>query len=97
MTFKEEKERTNEREMKTINEPFANARASRGQQPGPPARLTVWLLCTLAASALVVTIALIAHSGATSCTGAASARADQHHGQSLTCPPAERNPVPGRR
>jgi hypothetical protein len=82
--------------MKTISEPLANARASRSGRPGPPARLTVWLLYTLAASALVVTIALIAHSGATSCTDAASASADQYHGQSLTCPPAGRNPVPGR-
>ena len=88
--------------MTTGNEPRAGTQASQGRRPRPLTRTTVWLLCVLAALVLAVTIAMIAHSGAATCTGAASARAAsaraaQRHAQIPACAPAVTNPVPGRR
>jgi len=81
--------------MTTVNEPRAGAQAARARRPGPPTRLKVWLLYALAAVVLVVTIIMIAHSGAATCTGAAPV----HHGQRAQIPSCapKTNPVPGRR
>lgn len=84
------------KEMTTVNEPRADARAARGRRLGPPTRLTMWLLYALAALIFLVTIVMIVRSGAVPCTGA-SARAVRHHEQSPACAPAVRYPAPGRR
>jgi hypothetical protein len=89
---------TQEKEMTTVNNPRADGRAARrGGRPGPPAKLTVWLSCALAALVLAVTIVTIAQSAAAPCVGTAPGRAAQPRAPIQTCVPAGRNPVPGQR
>ena len=57
-------------------------------RPRRPTRLVAWLLVPVAATVLVVTIALTANSGG--CTGAAPPSAARHHAQLKTCVPAGR-------
>src|SRR5262245_11450398 len=83
---------TEDKEMTTVNEPRAGPRAAQGRRLGPPNRLTVWLLYSLAALVFLVTMVMIVRSGAAPCTGAASVRAAQHHRPNPACAPAVRSP-----
>ena len=83
--------------VKTVDKPRADACGARRRgRPGPPAKLTVWLFCALAAVVLAVTIVMIVRSGTATCIGAAPVHHGQRHAQIQGCP-LKTNPVPGRR
>ena len=89
-------EKVKEKEMTTVKEPRAGARAARGSRLEPPTRLTAWSLYALAALVFLVTIVMIVRSGAAPCARA-SVSAARHHAPNPACAATVRYPVPGRR